>query len=645
MTPVIVFGQKQGQQRVDSLLSILGSTHEDTNKVKLLNDLSATYQNIHNADGLKYGHMALALADSLHWLRGEAVAYYSLGLNYTQAGDYSIAIEHYSKALTIAERLHSKLLVADIKGGMARVYMEQYYFPKVEEYLTDAQRSYQELGDKNGQGYMLWIQGAFVSAYYHDDAKAQICYDRAVKLFEVTGNLNGLSKVIKEKGNAYFTQNDFPQYLKYFNMALAIDEKYGFKADIVWVTICIAYVDKIIGRYLESLDLEFRASRMCDELEDKRMKMIALGNTGEVYLGMASDTSHLVLPDSLRSREALLRRATSYLHESLDMAKRNGFQDDNFLEYSEQLSEAQALTGDYHSALESYKLFSTAKDSMFSNENRRKISALEEKQAQQIKQNEIEIQKLQLGRARIERYALIAGLGLMGLFGFVSYRNFRRKKRDNQIISMEKDRSDKLLLNILPSEVAEELKEKGSADAKLFDDVTVLFTDFKGFTTVSERLTPQQLVDELNACFTAFDRIMRRHSIEKIKTVGDAYLAVSGLPLPGEHHAAKIVHAAMDIRDFMLDRKKKLGDMTFEVRIGVHSGSVVAGIVGETKFAYDIWGDTVNIAARMEQNSEAGRINISETTYELVRDQYTCIYRGEIEAKNKGKLKMYFVDN
>ena len=211
-----------------------------------------------------------------------------------------------------------------------------------------------------------------------------------------------------------------------------------------------------------------------------------------------------------------------------------------------------------------------------------------------------------------------------------------------QKIQDSSKRNEDLLLNILPTEVAEELKEKGTANAKHFDDVTVLFTDFKGFATLSQRLNPQQLVDELHACFSAFDAIVTRHNIEKIKTVGDAYLAVSGLPLANASHAADMLNAAIEIREFMLNRRKELGEKTFEIRIGIHSGSVVAGIVGVKKFAYDIWGDTVNTAARMEQNSEAGKINISQTTYELVKDKFNCEYRGEIEAKNKGLLKMYF---
>jgi len=217
-------------------------------------------------------------------------------------------------------------------------------------------------------------------------------------------------------------------------------------------------------------------------------------------------------------------------------------------------------------------------------------------------------------------------------------------RESEEVVLSEKKKSDDLLLNILPAEVADELKNKGSAEARHFDNVTVLFTDFKGFTTMAERLSPQQLVNELDACFRAFDHIMERHNIEKIKTVGDAYLAVCGLPHANPNHATTMVQAALEIIDFMNARKAQVGDMTFDIRVGLHTGNVVAGIVGVKKFAYDIWGDTVNTAARMEQNSDAGKINISQNVYDLVRHQFVCTYRGEIAAKNKGALGMYFVE-
>jgi adenylate cyclase len=204
--------------------------------------------------------------------------------------------------------------------------------------------------------------------------------------------------------------------------------------------------------------------------------------------------------------------------------------------------------------------------------------------------------------------------------------------------------SDELLLNILPNEIATELKATGTTTAKHYNNVTVLFTDFVNFTQAAEQMNAQGLIDELHACFKMFDEITAKYNIEKIKTIGDAYLAVCGLPTADPKHAENIVRAAKEITMFMEDRLGKMGvERTFQVRVGVHSGSVVAGIVGVKKFAYDIWGDTVNTAARMEQHGEAGKINISETTYDLVKDKFSCEYRGEVEAKGKGVMRMYFV--
>lgn len=219
---------------------------------------------------------------------------------------------------------------------------------------------------------------------------------------------------------------------------------------------------------------------------------------------------------------------------------------------------------------------------------------------------------------------------------------YARIQENLQIIQMEKKKSDELLLNILPEEVASELKLNGFAEAKYFEEVTVLFTDFVGFTRISETLSPKELVSEIDSYFSQFDRIMATHGIEKIKTIGDAYMAVCGLPSLNEEHAIRIINAAKDIVAFVKERKDNGG--AFDIRVGINTGSVVAGIIGIRKYAYDIWGDTVNTAARMESNSESGKINISESTFNLVKDQIACTYRGEIEAKNKGLIKMYFVD-
>ncbi len=217
----------------------------------------------------------------------------------------------------------------------------------------------------------------------------------------------------------------------------------------------------------------------------------------------------------------------------------------------------------------------------------------------------------------------------------------------NVSLADEKQKSDSLLLNILPYETAEELKETGTAKTKSFDSVTVMFTDFKNFTMMSEQLTAQELVQEINYCYSAFDHIISKHKIEKIKTIGDSYMCAGGLPVANTTNAEDTVRAALEIRNFMQHERQKReleGKSYFEIRIGCHTGPVVAGIVGTKKFAYDIWGDTVNIASRMESSGEPGKLNISGSTHELVKGKFTCAYRGKIEAKNKGLIDMYFVE-
>jgi class 3 adenylate cyclase len=204
--------------------------------------------------------------------------------------------------------------------------------------------------------------------------------------------------------------------------------------------------------------------------------------------------------------------------------------------------------------------------------------------------------------------SILAGFVSVGIFSIILYRQRNKVKTQKLMTENEKKKSDDLLLNILPAEVAEELKATGIAKAKAFTMVTVMFTDFKGFTNISEKVSAELLVDEIHYCFSAFDKIIQQHKIEKIKTIGDAYLCAGGLPVSNYTHPEDILEAAFTIRDFMLQRKKEKeskGEIPFEIRIGIHTGPVVAGIVGVKKYAYDIWGDTVNIAARMEQNSEA----------------------------------------
>jgi adenylate cyclase len=229
----------------------------------------------------------------------------------------------------------------------------------------------------------------------------------------------------------------------------------------------------------------------------------------------------------------------------------------------------------------------------------------------------------------------------------VIFRSYRLQKRYNRRLDEEKKRSDELLLNILPSKTAEELKNTGSAEAKRFEEVTVMFTDFKNFTQASEKMSAEELVKEIHSYFSEFDRIIQKHNIEKIKIIGDSYMCAGGLPVGNSTHPFDVVSAALELQEYMASQRRirqSHGQHFFELRIGIHTGPVVAGIVGIKKFAYDIWGDTVNTASRMENCGEVDRVNISGSTYIHIRDRFRCTYRGKVIAKHKGEIDMYFVE-
>ena len=277
------------------------------------------------------------------------------------------------------------------------------------------------------------------------------------------------------------------------------------------------------------------------------------------------------------------------------------------------------------------------------------------------KEAELQEARANLAEAKLaeerNRYLLLIG-GIASVFfiilALISYGRFRASRKakktleeKNRLIDEERKRSDELLLNILPASIATELKERGKAKARKFPEATVLFSDFQNFTSIAERLTPEELVEELDKCFKAFDFIIAQYEdIEKIKTIGDAYMCASGLS-DRKSLPLNLIRAALEMQEFLKEQKEernRLGKPYFEARIGIHTGPVVAGVVGVNKFAYDIWGDTVNIAARVESNGQVGRVNISESTYSLVKYKFDCSYRGKVEAKNKGLLDMYFVE-
>jgi class 3 adenylate cyclase/serine/threonine protein kinase len=248
--------------------------------------------------------------------------------------------------------------------------------------------------------------------------------------------------------------------------------------------------------------------------------------------------------------------------------------------------------------------------------------------------------------ARKELITLLSGQFAVSLQNAQLVEELEQRVRERtEALASEKDRADLLLKNILPTETAEELKHRGIATPRYYKNVTVLFTDFEGFTRISENMPPQELVKMLDFYFKEFDNIITELGLEKIKTIGDSYLCVAGLPVENKNHVQMAAKAAVKILNFVTETSKK-GHYQLKLRIGMHSGPVIAGVVGKNKFAYDIWGDTVNTASRMETNSAAGKINISKETKDLLQDtnKYNFSYRGKVEAKNKGEIDMYFLE-
>lgn len=544
-------------------------------------------------------------------------------------GSFNEALGYYTSALKLFEELGIKQGISWSHNNMAGIYSEQGNNAKAIESYTKILRTYEEAGDKSGIGD-CWINIGTIYFEQDDYDKALECFTKALKLKTEVVDQRGMATSLNNLGNVYGDQGFHDNAIDYYNKSLNKYEELGDKHGMSYALSNLGVSHRNIGKYSEALDLLARSLEIREALNEQKGIAISLNAIGTVHEKLGE-----------------YDKAIAYGSRALAIAQE--IDDATLIEdASYALWTAYRSTGHYQDALIMHELYLQTKDSLESEQNRKGIIRQEfkyeyEKQAAADSIKAVAAVKLkneEIRRAKLARNGFLGGFVLVALFAGVF---FVQRKR----ISKEKERSEDLLLNILPEEVALELKDKGQAEAKAIDEATVLFTDFKGFTALSEQLSPKELVADIHECFSAFDKIMEKHGLEKIKTIGDAYMAAGGLPVINKTHAGDVVKAALEIRDFMDKErsiKTELGVPYFEIRIGIHTGPVVAGIVGIKKFQYDIWGDTVNTASRMESSGEVGKVNISETTYALINDQFNCEYRGEIEAKGKGKLKMYFVE-
>ena len=385
----------------------------------------------------------------------------------------------------------------------------------------------------------------------------------------------------------------------------------------------------------------------------------SLGNTGMVYAaegkdGLASQNMnkaitilqqqgdyypicvYLISISDIYTKKGDHQKALEYASQSLILAQRHGLKE-QIAAANKKLSELYEKAGIIGSSYQFYKNYILYRDSVVNLNTVQKMADM--RTNYEVSQKQVQVDLLRQQK-RNQWTVMVATFVILGLTIGILVLLFRFYKK----IAKEKKVSETLLLNILPAETAKELKQNGKVDAVKLDEVTVLFTDFVSFTRTAENANPVQLVKSIDHYFKAFDQITLKYELEKIKTIGDSYMCACGLPTLNPSHALQVARAAKEMITFVNNEFKNSDDLNhFEIRIGIHTGPVVAGIVGIKKWQYDIWGDTVNIASRMEANSIPGHINLSETTYQKIKDEFPCEYRGEIQVKNHDSVKMYFL--
>jgi class 3 adenylate cyclase/Tfp pilus assembly protein PilF len=667
----------QDKHAVDSLRLMLRQASADSTRFKCLLAMAGEYigPDPDSAYAICLRAGSIAAATGRPGDPGEAEGW--LGYLEEQRGNIDKALSHYTTCLAEAERLHDRSGISTVLNNMAAIYKDQ---GRIEEALAAHQRSLgirQEIKDSSGIatslnniGLLLYDQGRIPEAMEH--------YADALRIYEASGDAEGTATALHNIAGIYRDQGDLPEALDHFKRALLINTGIEDVYAMAATEDNIGGVLETQGRNDDALVHFRRALALHEQVDDQRGMGYSLRNIAGIELKHAAADSALVhaqraigfftASDDKRghasallmiglAQESLGRNADAEhsANEAFSLAKELGYPQ-LLRDAAQLLDRLYRANGRWKEALAMRDLYSTMRDSVLNQDSRRSAIRQQYKYAYEKKESAMKAEQVErdllasvaLQKERNRRNVLLlSGLGVL-LVATGLWTRVRHLRRSRAEIQRERDVADELLHNILPEEVAAELKAKGEAEARLIEQVTVLFTDFKGFTAMSEMLSPKDLVRDIHECFSAFDRIMEKHGIEKIKTIGDAYMAAGGLPTPNTTHALDVVKAGMEITEFIAEGKAlkiAAGLPYFEIRVGIHTGPVVAGIVGVKKFAYDIWGDTVNTASRMESSGGVGQVNISESTYVLVKDVPGLIFtrRGKVQAKGKGEMDMYFV--
>ncbi len=577
----------------DSLIAVYQSGNYKGKEVVILSNIA--FNEIHPEIKLEYSELLIKKAASDSLFDFLHIGYLKKGDALLEHADYALAIESYFESLNYASRSEDEEGIGAAMIGIAD--------------------SYSLIGNSDN---------------------AKIYYYKGIALLRKTNDSVALAKALFNIGDEYYKNKKYDSAMVYHDESTRIFKNTKHQ-------IGAAYNLGNMGMIYAAQGKDVRAMANINE-------SIAILEEQEVFPPLSE---YLICLSDIYLRQHNWTAALGSAQRSLENAQKFGLKE-QISAANLQLSKLYEQAGNTIESFKHFKNYNVYRDSVNNIETIEQMANLRTNYEVSQKQIEVDLHKkeseileLKGKRQRYLNYAAVIATVLIFLLAVGLYNRYKFIKKTNRIIEEEKNRSDKLLRNILPEETALELKQKGKVTAKKFESVTVLFTDFKNFTRSSSNLTPENLVRSVNYYFSKFDEIMDKHGLEKIKTMGDSYMCAGGLHFHKADHALKMVQAAFEIGQIM-DETKKIAEeniMPYDIRIGIHTGPVVAGVVGTTKFAYDIWGDTVNVASRMESSSEPGKINISEKTYLLIKDSFDCSYRGELEVKNKGMMKMYYINS
>lgn len=578
-----------------------------------------------------------SLADQANLAEYQGHAHFDLANYYVAREEIYLALKSFKKAALAYEAVNDTMLQINYLSRVRAKFRAHNAYDLVAEisqkiiHLYDLKKMHQELGNEYSE---LGVQ-----LFRIDKASAPRQYRLAAKHFLLAGDSAGYSRALTLYGDfkGYLGQIDSARY--YYQQHQKINQRLGRIAGISGAYFKQSTLARREQNFEQALLLMDSSIYICKKSDAQFHLHIFLIERGELHLEIGNYQKAIQDCEEGKS-VAISRNKPGYERKSCGC-----------------LYQAYAQIGNFEAAYSNMARFNELKTEQ--DASSASLEWLKRKTKLQLTQD-----SLQFEQARIKEEALhtqdlnkqerarniallVSLLTLISAYAFYNRWSYIRKAK--VLIEKEKAKSDDLLLNILPTDIATELKNHGKAQAKEFEKVSILFTDFKDFTEKSATMTAIDLVNEINVCFAAFDDILLKYQVEKIKTIGDAYMAAGGLPSPSESSLKNTVLAALEMQSFISNRKAKLskeGKSGFEMRLGIHTGPVIAGIVGHRKFQYDIWGDSVNLASRIESSGAVGLVNISQASYNLLKDDpdFKFRSRGKIRAKGKGEIEMYFVE-